>query len=623
MKLDWLLGKPLPSSEDSAERLGLSSGVATFGLDALSSAAYGPEAALTLLIGLGVAGSAYILPISLVILALLAIVTISYQQTILAYPNGGGSYVVASENLGAHAGLAAAAALIVDYLLDVAVGISAGVGALVSAVPALQPHMVALCLTILVLLTVVNLRGVREAGTAFVAPTYLFVGCLATVIGIGTARALAAGGHPRAIVAPPHPAAAAGALGAAGAWLLIRSFAGGCTALTGIEAVSNGVPAFRDPAPQAARRTLGVIAVILAVLLAGIAYLVKAYGIVATPPGEAGYRSVLAMVTAAVVGQSWFYYVTIASILVILALSANTAFAGFPRLCRLVAERGYLPSFFAVRGRRLVYSIGILVLAVLAGVLLVAFGGVTDRLIPLFAIGAFLAFTLSQAGMVVHWLRHREAHWRRNLAINGIGALATGITVGVVLIAKFAEGAWITAVLIPGLIVFMLRVRRQYRRIARQTEGGELSLAGLQPPVAVVPIAHWNRATQKALRFACMLSGEVHVLHIHSADDDAPAAETWQARLNAAAAASGRPAPTLTVIESPYRFVIQPIVDFIVKQEREHPGREVAVVVPEIAAKHWEHFFLHNHYATALKARLLVEGERRTVVIDVPWYVRD
>jgi amino acid transporter len=622
MKLDWLLGKPLPSWEDSQERIGISSGIATFGLDALSSAAYGPEAALTLLIGLGAAGAGYLLPISLVILALLAVVTISYQQTILAYPNGGGSYIVASENLGARVGLVAAAALIVDYLLDVAVGISAGVGALVSAAPALQTHMVALCLGILALLTLVNLRGVREAGTAFVAPTYLFVGCLGAVIAIGVARSLAAGGHPRALIAPPHPAAAAGALGAVGAWLLIRSFAGGCTALTGIEAVSNGVPAFRDPAPQTARRTLGLIAVILAVLLAGIAYLVKAYGIVATPPGEAGYRSVLAMVTAAVVGHGWFYYVTIASILIILSLSANTAFAGFPRLCRLVADRGYLPSFFAVRGRRLVYTTGILVLAALAGALLVVFGGVTDRLIPLFAIGAFLAFTLSQAGMVVHWWRHREAHWRRNLVINGIGALATGITVCVVLVAKFGEGAWITVILIPGLFVFMLRVERQYRRIQRQIAGGEFSLQELQPPVAVVPIANWNRATQKALRFACMLASEVHVLHIHSADEPDPAVDAWQARLNAAAAASGRPAPTITVIESPYRFVIQPIVDFIVKQEREHPGREVAVVVPEVAAKHWEHFFLHNHYATALKARLLVEGERRTVVIDVPWYVQ-
>ena len=424
-------------------------------------------------------------------------------------------------------------------------------------------------------------------------------------------------------MAPPHPAAAAGALGAAGAWLLIRSFASGCTALTGIEAVSNGVPAFKEPAPQAARRTLGVIAVILAVLLAGIAYLIHAYGIVATPPGEAGYRSVLAMMTAAAVGQGWFYYLTIASILLILALSANTAFAGFPRLCRLIAERGYLPSFFAVRGRRLVYSTGILVLAALAGALLVFFGGVTDRLIPLFAIGAFLAFTLSQAGMVVHWLRHRDARWRRNLAINGAGAAATAVTVGVVLVAKFDEGAWITAILIPGLVWFMLHVRRQYRRIARQTAGGDFTLQGLQPPVAVVPISHWNRATQKALRFACMLASEVHVLHIHSADDDTPATAAWQARLNAAAAAAGRPAPTLTVIESPFRFVVQPIVDFILRQERDHPGREVAVVVPEVTAQHWEHFLLHNFHATALKARLLVQGNQRTVVIDVPWYVQE
>jgi len=617
--LDWLLGRPLASWEDSEQKVGIATGIPTFGLDALSSAAYGPEAALTVLLAVGVLGTQVLVPLSIVILALLAIVTISYQQTITAYPNGGGSYVVASENLGERAGLVAAAALMVDYLLDVAVGISAGVGALVSAVPSLQPHTVGICLAILLLLTLINLRGVREAGVAFIAPTFLFVGCLLAVIVWGAVKAAQAGGHPAAVIAPPLPRQAAGALGL---WLLIRAFAGGCTALTGIEAVSNGVPAFADPAPRRARRTLGYIAAILSVLLLGVAYLVRVYHITATPPGQPGYQSVLAMMTAAVVGRGVFYYITLAAVLMVLALSANTAFAGFPRLCRLVAERGYLPSFFAMRGRRLVYTLGILVLAMFAGVLLIAFRGVTDHLIPLFAIGAFLAFTLSQAGMVFHWRRERGRGWRRSMTVNAVGAVATGLTVGVVLVAKFTEGAWITAILIPGLIWIMLRVRRQYDRLAAQVKLERLDLGNLPEPLAVVPVAQWNKATADALRFAYTFTHEVHVVHIHSADDVDPAKPRRQGQVEAAAHAAGLPPPRFTVLESPYRFVVNPILDFVLQLERDHPRRELAVVVPEIVEKRWWHFLLHNHHATALKALLLVQGNRRTVVINVPWYAR-
>lgn len=619
MNLNWLLGRPLASDEERSQKLSLASGIPTFGLDALSSAAYGPEAALTLLIPLGAAGTAYILPLSAVIIALLAIVTVSYRQTILAYPNGGGSFVVASDNLGAGAGLLAAAALMVDYLLDVAVGISAGVGALVSALPRWQPHTLALCLAILVLVTLLNLRGTREAGVVFMAPTLVFIFTLLAVIVIGLFKALAHGGHPVAVVAPP--AARTSALAAAGVWLLLRSFASGCTALTGIEAVSNGVPAFRDPAPETARRTLGAIGILLAILLLGIAFVVRAYGIVATPPGAAGYRSVLAMMTAAVVGENWFYYLTLISVLAVLALSANTAFAGFPRLCHLVAERGYLPSFFALRGRRLVYTTGILALALAAAVLLIAFGGVTDRLIPLFAIGAFLAFTLSQAGMVSHWKRVRGRAWRRNCWINGLGAWATAITVAVVLVAKFREGAWITVILIPGLIWMMRRVRTKYDQVARAIAPTPLVLDRLQPPIAVVPINYWNRATENALRFACTLSPEVHIVHIHSADEDRPDPDSWRELLDEAARRAGIPPPQLTLIESPYRFVVQPIADFALELEHRHPGRRLAVVVPQIVEKSWFHFLLHNHHATWLKTRLLLQGDRRTVVINVPWYL--
>jgi amino acid transporter len=388
--LNVLFGRPLSTEEDEVERVKPMAGVPIFGLDALSSAAYGPEAALTILIPLGVAGAAYILPISLTIIVLLSIVYFSYRQTIAAYPTGGGSYTVATQNLGDRAGLLAGSALMIDYILNVAVGISAGVGAVVSALPQLQPYTLPLCLVILVFLTLVNLRGVRETGVAFMAPTYLFVACMGGVILLGLWKALTHGGHPVPVVAPPKLPAAITTLSL---WLLIKAFAGGCTAMTGVEAVSNGVQAFRKPGVKNAQATLTIIISILILLLAGIAYLARAYGIGATPPGQTGYQSVLSQLIAAVAGRGVFYFISIAAILTVLALSANTSFADFPRLCRAIAENGYLPYLFAIRGRRLVFSFGVYALALVAGLLLIVFQGVTDRLIPLFAVGAFMAFT--------------------------------------------------------------------------------------------------------------------------------------------------------------------------------------------------------------------------------------
>ena len=447
---DLVVGKPLATSEERAEHIGPIAGIPVFGLDALSSAAYGPEAALTLLIPLGLAGIQHIVPISFAIIGLLAIVYVSYLQTIDAYPHGGGSYTVASENLGANAGLLAAAALMIDYILNAAVGISAGVGALVSAFPRLQPHTLALCLAILLILTLINVRGVKDTGTAFLIPTYLFVGTLLLVIVVGAVRAFAAGGHPVPIVAPPHLPVSASMLSL---WLLAKVFASGCTAMTGVEAVSNGVNAFREPTQKNAKRTLTIIIVLLMVFLAGIALLCRAYSIGATDPGAAGYQSILSQLTAAVMGRGWFYYLTIGSILAVLALSANTSYADFPRLTRAIAMHDYLPHVFKIRGRRLLYSHGIVALVGFTALLLIVFGGVTDRLIPLFAIGAFLAFTLSQAGMVMHWKRQGGKGAVRRMIINGVGAFATGVTLLVVLVAKFTDGAWITAILVPGLII--------------------------------------------------------------------------------------------------------------------------------------------------------------------------
>src|SRR5579862_4547971 len=366
--LDLLFGPPLRSDEDREERVGPAAGIPIFGLDALSSAAYGPEAALTLLIPLGVAGVAYILPISISIVVLLAIVYFSYRQTIEAYPHGGGSYTVASENLGDSAGLLAAAALMIDYVLTAAVGISAGVGALISAVPSLQPHTLQLCLGVLVILTIVNMRGVHDTGVVFMIPTYMFTGTLLIVIAVGAWKAISGHAQPVTPIPALPPAATAISL-----WLMLKVFSSGCTAMTGVEAVSNGVMAFRDDTRKNAKITLTIIISLLAILLLGIAFLCRAYGVGATDPNGTQYESVLSMLTRAVMGRGWFYYVTIGSVLLVLALSANTAFADFPRLTRAIAGDNYLPHVFLLRGRRLLYSWGIYVLVALTGLLLIIF----------------------------------------------------------------------------------------------------------------------------------------------------------------------------------------------------------------------------------------------------------
>ncbi|MBV8375943.1 MAG: APC family permease, partial [Verrucomicrobia bacterium] len=435
--LDFVFGRRLASDEEKEERVGPPAGVSVFGLDALSSAAYGPEAALTVLIPLGIAGIGFSLPITIAVSAILTIVYFSYRQTIAGYPQGAGSYTVAKENLGTYAGLLAAAALMIDYTLNVAVGISAGIGALTSALPLLQPYTLILCLTVLLLLTFVNLRGLREAGFAFMPPTYLFIGCLVLVLLIGLAKAFASGGHPQPVNPLPAPAKAHEQITL---WLFLKAFAAGCTAMTGVEAVSNGVQAFKEPVVDSARRTLTLIVAILILLLLGIAYLVFAYKITATDPGSPGYQSILSLLTGAIVGRGVFYYITIAAILLVLCLSANTSFADFPRVCRTVSQDAFLPFLFAVRGRRLVYTHGIVVLTVLAGSLLICFNGVTDKLIPLFAVGAFLAFSLSQAGMVMHWSKSKERNARLSAVVNGIGAIATTITFLIVIVTKFAEG---------------------------------------------------------------------------------------------------------------------------------------------------------------------------------------
>jgi amino acid transporter len=620
--VDILLGKPLATSDERAEQIGVAAGIPIFGLDALSSAAYGPEAALTLLIPLGAAGVAYILPVSLSIILLLTIVYFSYRQTIAAYPGGGGSYTVASENLGTYPGLLAGAALMIDYVLTAAVGISAGVGALVSAVPQLQPHTLALCLSILVIVTIVNLRGVREAGVAFMIPTYAFLGSLLLAILIGVTKTVFASGHPVPVVAPPVAPGPSVTMAAASAWLLIQVFSNGCTAMTGVEAVSNGVRAFREPTVRNAQRTLSVIIGLLAILLAGIAYLVRVYGIQATDPGLPGYQSVISLLVAAVAGRGIFYYFTIGSVLVILSLSANTAFADFPRLCKAVAHDGFLPHSFGFRGRRLVYSQGIYVLAVLAGTLLVVFGGVTDRLIPLFAIGAFLAFTLSQAGMVGHWRRTGGRGALQSMLINGLGAVTTGLTLIVVLVAKFTSGAWVSVLLIGGIMFLMLSVRQHYDEVAKEIQhSAPLRVENMGPPIVIVPIQAWTSISERAMQFALTLSPEVHALHVGTEEETTDLQKDWKRLVEDPVARAGGTPPNLVNLPSPYRLIIAPILQYVLDTEAQNPGRQIAVIVPELVERHWYHFPLHNQRAELLKALILVKGSRNIVLINVPWYI--
>jgi amino acid transporter len=620
--LDLVVGKPIRTSDERAEQIGPTQGIPIFGLDALSSAAYGPEAALSLLIPLGLLGVRYIVPISAAIITLLVIVYFSYRQTIAAYPSGGGSYTVARFNLGAPASLLAAAALLADYILTAAVGISAGVGALVSAVPSLLPHTVSLCVGILIVITILNLRGVREAGTAFALPTYLFVGTLLITIVAGVFRVLLSGGHPTPVVAlpPPPPVTAAVTY-----WLLLKVFASGCTALTGVEAVSNGVKAFREPTVKNAQRTLTVIIFLLAILLAGISYLVKVYGIAATDPGQPGYQSVLSMLTAAVFGKGFFYYLTIGSILVVLSLSANTAFADFPRLCRAIAQNNYLPHVFGYRGRRLVYTYGIVILALLCGGVLILFGGITDRLIPLYAVGAFLAFTLSQAGMVMHWRKNRGPNWLKSALVNGLGALVTGVTTSVVLVAKFVEGAWITVIFIPLTIVFFAIVRRHYHHVKVLTTCKlPVDAAGLsQHPIAVIAIDRWSNITRQGIEFAARLSPEVIALHVEPNEHSELLQDDWEHYVEKPFRAAGKQPPQLQLLPSPYRFVIIPIVQYVLDLSKKHPTRSIVVVIPELVEDRWYEYFLHNQRGRLLEWALLARGNERIFTVSAPWYVRE
>jgi amino acid transporter len=616
-----LIGRRLANEEAASRKLTVGEGVAAMGLDGLSSSAYGPEAALTILIPVGAAGLHVITPIMAAILVLLALLFVSYWQTIKAYPNNGGSYTVASQNLGANAGLLAATALMIDYVLNVAVGISAGIGALTSAIPQLYPYTLWLCLAVLGLITIVNLRGTMEAGLLLSVPTYLFIASLGGVLIFGVIKTLVAGGSPTPVVRPPPlpPATEVVTL-----WLLLRAFASGCTAMTGVEAVSNGISAFREPTVKRGHMTLATIVVILAVLLGAIAYLDQAYGIGAMDQTKPSYQSVLSQLTGAVVGRGVFYFVTIGSVLAVLCLSANTSFVDFPRLCRLVAQDFYLPPAFAMPGRRLVYSVGILWLATAAALLLIAFGGITDRLIPLFAVGAFTAFTLSQLGMAVHW--RRQSGNRLRLLINGTGATGTGAALCVILGAKFVEGAWITVVVIPCVLTLLKLIKRYYRIIDRELHANSpLDLSATKPPLALIPIVEWNRLTEKAVRYGLMIAPEVIAIHLtrlqgpDAEEHNGRLRRQWRQFVELPAQKAGLPAPKLQLSPSPYRSFVGHLLRRIGEIRAQSAGRPIVVVIPEVVKEHWWDYLLTSQRAHLLREALIRHGGPDLAIVIVPW----
>jgi hypothetical protein len=448
-------------------------------------------------------------------------------------------------------------------------------------------------------------------------PTFLFIGCLVFVLVIGIVKAFVSGGHPQPVNPLPPPPNAHEQITL---WLFLKAFAAGCTAMTGVEAVSNGVQAFKEPVVDSARRTLTLIVAILIFLLLGIAYLVSAYRITATDPGSPGYQSILSMLTEAIVGRGIFYYVTIAAILLVLCLSANTSFADFPRVCRTVSEDGFLPLVFAVRGRRLVYTQGIIVLTVLAGSLLILFNGVTDRLIPLFAIGAFLAFTLSQAGMVMHWSRSKDQNARLSAVVNGTGAIATAITLLIVIATKFAEGAWLVVIVVPLLFVLMLSINRHYVRIGREVAvSGPIRLEGPRKMIAVVPIDYLNVLAEKALQIAYSLSQDVHIVHIQEEQSDRDFSSEWRLDVQPSIEQARLPKPNLVILKSPYRKVITPILNYIWQLEGKNPENVIAVLVPQLIESRWYYSLLHNRRADILKTVLLLKGRNRILILNVPW----
>ena len=598
-----IVGAPIPSRLAHHERFSKITGLAVLSSDALSSVAYATEEILRVLTVGGLAALSLVTPIGAVIATVMVVVVFSYRQTIHAYPSGGGAYIVAKDNLGRTPSLIAAASLLIDYVLTVSVSIAAGVAAITSAMPQWQPHAVALCLGFVLLLMLGNLRGIRESGNLFAGPTYFFIISILTMIAVGAWRYFTGAIQPIAPVEQPLPPGTT----MLPVFLLLTAFSNGCTALTGVEAVSNGVPAFRPPESRNAAATLVAMAALAITMFIGITLLAHAYSIV---PNDV--ETVVSQIARATFGgRGWPYYAVQAATMAILVLAANTAYADFPRLASIMARDRFLPRQFMNQGDRLAFSNGILILSVLASVLLVVFEGDTHALIPLYMIGVFVSFTLSQAGMVVHWRRLREAGWRSSAVINGFGAIVTGIVLIIVAITKTAEGAWIIILMIPVLVGIFEITRRHYDHVA-----AELTLRGWHPApagrhVVIVPIGGLQRAVVKALRYARALSPDVRAVYVEL---DPTATEALRRQW-----AEWGEGVELVVLESPFRSLMEPLLDYIEDLQETEPAAYVTVILPEFVPRRlWQHL-LHNQHALLIKGALLFKPN--VVVTSVPYHL--
>jgi amino acid transporter len=604
---DLLIGPTLPTQTIGHKQLNKIRALAAFSPDALASIAYANQEIYLGLVVAGSVGLAYALPIALAITGVLVMVALSYFQTIHGYPSGGGSYIVARANLGVLPGLVAAAALLIDYVLNAAVSLTAGVAALASAFPVLWPHRVGLALALLAVITLVNLRGLQESGTFMAVPVYLFLATYLTMLAYGLVRLFIDGPAPIALPAPP-------AIEPLTLILVLHAFSTGCTALTGIEAISNGVPAFKSPQSKNAGRTLIVMALLMGTLFLGSIGLTQLLGVVAGPQ-----ETILSALARRLLGSGFLYLVIQFTTLLILAVAANTSFMDFPRVAAILAKDGFLPRQLTGLGDRLVFTNGILVLSFMAGALIVIFNGDTHALIPLFAIGAFLAFTLSQSGMVVHWLRERGKSWRVKSIANGVGALATMTTLVVVIFSKFLEGAWITVLLIPLIVLGFRRISTHYQQVRKQLslKGLPPSLKPIEPARVVIPISGVHRGMVGAVNFARSISDNVTAVYVELEPGAGEKARLeWE---------SWWPDVPLVVVPSPYRSIVVPLMQFLDETDAQHnDGQLATVVLPEFIPGHWWQSLLHNQTAWLLKTALLYHRRQHgleRVIIDVPFHL--
>src|SRR5512146_1757306 len=599
-----LFGRPLASARLEHERLNKKTALAVLSSDAISSVAYATEQTLLVLVVLGAAALNYIVPISAVIVGLLVLVALSYRQTIFAYPSGGGSYTVARDNLGTMPGLVAAAALLTDYILTVSVSISSGIAAITSAYPALAHHAVAMCIAAVLVLMAVNLRGVRESGIAFSVPTYVFIAMMLLLIGVGLERFYQGAATVSSAGPPVKPMTFP--VGFAFTFLILRAFAEGCVAMTGTEAISNGVGAFKSPGSRNAAMTLGWMAGILAVFFLGTSVLARHYGIF---PSQT--ETVLSQLGRQIFGRGILYFALQYATFAILVLAANTAFADFPRLASILSRDSFMPRQFAARGDRLAFSNGIIALALFAALLIWLFRGDTSSLIPLYAIGVFVCFTLSQAGMVIHWMRSREPGWKWRAALNGVGACATALVSIVQVATKFTHGAWIVVLIIPLIILVLRRIHRHYEHFGREVAyNGQAPLMFLHHTV-IVPVNGITKPTAGALVYATTISEDVRAVYVEvDPDTSAELKRRWS---------EWDIGVELVVLESPLRSILRPLVAYVDDLTNRGEADLVTVVVPEIVPRSWFGHLLHNKTALFIRTAFLFRPN--VVVTAVPYLI--